>query len=142
MMKHSMITRMISFFLLSCVLLLSLSACVLGVPTPPPEDDPTEEENNESVDLFDFEGQPYYIKYKSNGSLSSCYVSDIIINPDYTEDFTLVIPATCQYGTVTKIDIEGFDHPDTIYNVPCMIANADFEALRDRLAEKAQTEQD
>ena len=140
-MKHSVIVRMIAFFLLSCVLLLSLLGCKPDDPTPSPEEgDMTEETVDDN--LFDFKGEPYYIKYESNGILTSACVTDIIINPDYTEDFTLVIPATCQYGIVTKIDIEGFDHPDAVYNVPHMMTRADFEALRDRLAEKKQTEQD
>ena len=137
-MKHSMIIRMISFFLLSCVLLLSLPGCKPNAPAP----SPNESGETEKAQLFDFKGEPYYIKYEANGALASGCVTDIIINPDYTEDFTLVIPATCQYGIVTKIDIKGFDHPDTVHNVPYVITREDFEALRDRLAEQSQTEQE
>ena len=140
-MKHLFFIRILAACLSTVMLLLSLSACKPDDPTPPPEES-GETEKTKEAELFDFKGEPYYIKYEANGAITSGCVTDIIINPDYTEDFTLVIPATCQYGIVTKIDIEGFDHPDAVYNVPHMMTRADFEALRDRLAEKKQTEQD
>ncbi len=137
-MKYSIITRMISFFLLSCVLLLSLFGCQQDEPTLPPEESEENEETGETekVRLFDFQGEPYHIRYESNGSLSSCYVSDIIINPDYTEDFTIVIPATTPLGIVTKIDIGGFDHLSALDNVPCAMTRADFDTLLAHLSNK------
>lgn len=148
-MKRSGIIRIIEYFLLCCVLLLSIAACRSTDPATPPADPPSEDappEGTPSEDpaytrLFDFKGEPYYIRYESNAPLSSCHVSDIIINPDYTEDFTIVIPATSPLGIVTKIDIDGFSRPDVPDNVPCAMTRADFEALLDCLTENvADTE--
>ncbi len=137
-MKRSGIIRMIAFFLLGSVLLLSLAACRSGDPATPPADTPSEDTPPESSTAytlpFDFKGEPYYICYESNGSLSSCHVSDIIINPDYTEDFTIVIPATSRMGIVTKIDMNGFGRLGAPDNVPFAMTRADFEALLFRLA--------
>lgn len=127
-MKHSGIIRMIAFVLLSCVLLLSLAACRSDVPAASPE-------SSTAYTLsFDFKGEPYYICYESNSSLYSCHVSDIIINPDYTEDFTIVIPAISRMGIVTKIDMNGLGRLGAPDNVPVAMTRADFGALFRRLA--------
>lgn len=143
-MKRSGIICIIAFFLFASVLLLSLAACRSADPATPPADTPPEdtppENSTTDTQLFDFKGEPYYICYESNGSLSSCHVSDIIINPDYTEDFTIVIPATSPLGIVTKIDMDGFGCLGAPDNVPFAMTRADFDALLGRLSENADAE--
>lgn len=58
-------------------------------------------------DMFDKAGSEYDLYYTSNGD-GTCYVSDIAVHADVTEDFTLIIPKKSPDGeTVVAVKLEG-----------------------------------
>ncbi len=137
-MKRLIIIRILAMLLLGVMLFSALTACVpLDVPDDSEGDNVKDDEQkpqDEDTVIKTFEDAPYYIEYTYNTAFGACYVSDIIVDPDCTEDFTLVIPAKSPDGQiVTKIDIPGFEKLGTPDNVPRVMARADFEALLNRL---------
>ena len=77
-----------------------------------------------------FDGEPYDISFTSRGN-GTCFVSDVIFNPNYVEEYTLVIPAKSPSGDiVTNMN----DYYFAFYsveakNVPCVMTENTYMEL-------------
>lgn len=119
------------FVVLLCVVLL-FSAC--GVQNTP--DQPVQPETPKSPDeIFAgvFGDEPYSLSYTSAFD-GDCYVSNIVFNPNCTEDYTLVIPAQPSNETaekVTELHRSKYWAFRTVEaaNVPCVMTEAAYQAL-------------
>ena len=116
-MKKKISTLLLLSLLLGSML-LSLSSCdELGK-----KKEPSPEENAPAA--------PYEIVYVSNGN-GTCYVSQIITNPDYKEPFVLQIPETSPDGdTVTAVKAKFDTH------VPRFLLPEDFDRIERALKAK------
>lgn len=113
---------------LLCVVLL-FSACEeLNTP-----DQPSEPESSEEIIAGVFGDEPYSLSYLSAGD-GICSVSNIVFNPNCTEDYTLVIPAQASYGqlgTVTKLRRSKYWAFRTVEatNVPCIMTEMAYHEM-------------
>lgn len=92
----------------------------------PAETPPASEEASETEAETEEIQEPYELIFTSNGD-GSCKVSDIVINPAYHENFTLMVPATSPEGerVVTVENPGGFTYVD----VPHLLLPEDYNTL-------------
>ena len=136
--------RLLSFFLLICLLLGCFSACDLSGNNPKDTETETESESvseteteqDEHVEHTYENGKcsvcgdqlAYELKFTSNGD-GTCYVSEIITYPEYDAEFTLVIPEKSPAGdTVTELRCEAL-----AYCIPLMLLEEDLDEICDEV---------
>jgi len=132
--------RLLSFFLLICLLLGCFSACDLSGNNPKDTETETESESVSETETTEdahvehayVNGKcsvcgdqlAYELKFTSNGD-GTCYVSEIVTYPEYDAEFTLAIPEKSPAGdTVTELRCEAF-----AYCLPTMLLEEDFNEL-------------
>ncbi len=134
-MKYLFRIRMFAFWLVSVILLLSLISCK---PTEVPQEPKTPDEVVAAV----FGDEPYSLSYQSwSGKV---VVSNIIFNPNVTQDYTLVIPQTSYGNAVTELwrgEYLAFRSLD-VPNVPCVMIQAAYEALMASIEESNLTQKE
>ena len=112
--------------LLVCVILLV--ACKAGDGEIPTD---TDFESESESDVYN-ELLPYDLKYISNGD-GTCYVSEIVTNPLYTDSFVITVPKTAPNGDrITEVRNPTLER----YAVPQLITAVDFSEIEERLLAK------
>ena len=137
--------RLLSMLLMLCLLLGCFAGCNVAEKDPEgSSEQPTESQSETEAHLeHTYEAGKctacgdqlaYELFYTSNGD-GTCYVSEIVIYPEYDAEFTLVIPEKSPAGdTVTDIRCEPL-----ALCVPVMILETDYDELMAKLREKVES---
>jgi len=105
MKNHLLLTTTLLLFML-CLL---LTACNIKPSEPNNTDEPETEDTTSRVDESWPADRPYELIFVSNGD-GTCYVEDIRVNPNYTQEFILEIPEKSPAGDrVTEVRKKYFD---------------------------------
>ena len=117
------------FLLLFCTILLV--ACNAGDGEIPTDTDFESESESDVCNKL----LPYDLKYTSNGD-GTCYVSEILTNPLYTDSFVMTIPATAPNGDkITEVRNPSLE----CYPLPQLLTADDFSEIDAKLLAKVKT---